>query len=328
MKKVFHFVPSLAIGGVEIGIEKSLPDLKQKFDISIFYVKHPGSLNVGQLPWWRAIKNIFVARPDVVISSLWWSHPLGLLFKLVGIKWVCFIHNAGLTHLIDRIVCKTAILLSDVVAADSEQAVAFVRTIKKNVKSHVIPYIFPLENESIKIKRRKNSFIFVGRNTPQKRIDLIVGFFKYFLENYPAITCRFVISGDIPKEALDLKKSFSERVTLESNLSNNDVLCRLYVSEYFVVLSDYEGFCMAANEAVRAGCFVIYRDVGEIKSYILPNHSYRVMDLVNLNHQFAEVLRKRDEAHLEKVDTEEPKFQGGLKETYVSSFIALMDKLA
>lgn len=328
MKKVFHFVPSMAIGGVEIAIEKSLPELRRKFDISIFYVKCHGSLNVGQLPWWSALRNIFVARPNVVISSLWWAHPLGLLFKLAGVKWVCFIHSTGLTHAFDQLISKAAILLSDVVVADSEQTVTFIHTIKKNVKAHVIPYIFPLEKESVKIKRRKNSFIFVGRSTPLKRIDLIVDFLKYFLVNYPTVTCRFVISGDIPKDVLSLKEFFSERVTVETDLSNHEVFYRLCASEYFLVLSDYEGFCMAANEAVQAGCFIIYRDVGEIKSYVLPKHSYKVVNMDNLFLQFAEVLKKRNDTHPEGVDVEEPKFQGEPEETYVSSFIALIDKLA
>ena len=131
MKKVFYFVPSLNIGGVEIAIEKSLPDLRRKLDISIYYVKRRGSLNVGQVACWRALKNLFVARPDVVITSLWWAHPFGLLFKLVGIRWVCFIHNAGFDHNVERLICAAAIRLADKVAADSDQAAAHVCSIKK-----------------------------------------------------------------------------------------------------------------------------------------------------------------------------------------------------
>ena len=127
MKKVFHFVSSLDIGGVEIAIMKSLPDLRQKIDISVFHVRRHGSLEVGQMPWWGALKNIFVARPHVVITSTWWAHPFGLLFKLVGIRWVCFIHNAGVTHTIDRIVCTSSIRFADKVATDSDQAATFVR---------------------------------------------------------------------------------------------------------------------------------------------------------------------------------------------------------
>jgi len=144
MKKVFHFVPSLNIGGIEVAIEKSLPDLRQKLDISIFYVRRRGSLDVGQMPWWSALKNVFVARPDVIITSLWWAHPLGFLFKLVGIRWVCFIHSSQFAHFVDRLVCTASIRVSDEVAADSDQAAAFVRSIKKKVNAQVIPYIFPL----------------------------------------------------------------------------------------------------------------------------------------------------------------------------------------
>jgi len=324
MKKVFHFVPSLDIGGVEIGIKKSLPELGQKIDISIFYVKRRGSLDVGQMPWWGALKNLFVEKPDVVITSLWWTHPFGLLFKLVGIRWVCFIHNAGFDHNIDRAVCNAAIIFADEVAADSDQTVAYVRSIKKKVNVHVIPYIFTLSQGAIKVERLRNSFIFVGRSAKQKRMDLVVEFFNHLLYNFPSVTCRFVIAGDVPRAVLMLRETFNKRVVVESNLSNSEVLYRLCVSEYFVVLSDFEGYCMAANEAVQAGCFIIYRDVGEIKNYVLPDRSFEVMNLENAYNQFDEVLARRNEIHPMGIERSVSKSRSNSSFTYTSRFLALI----
>ncbi len=325
MKKVFHFVPSLDIGGVEIAIAKSLPELRQKLDISVFYVRRRGSLDVDQMPWWGALKNIFIARPDVVITSLWWAHPLGLLFKLAGIRWVCFVHNAGLTHAIDRLVCTASIWLADDVATDSDQAAAFVRAVKKTVHVHVIPYIFPLPPEAIKVERVRNSFIFVGRNAEQKRLDLVVGFFKHLLTNFPDVTCRFVIAGDVPIAVLDLIELFGKRASVESNLSNSEVLYRLCASEYFILLSDFEGFCMAANEAVHAGCFVVYRDVGEIKNYVLPDLSFKVTNHEKFYDQFDEILAKRNKTH-PIVKSTGPNLQNNYSVTYTSRFIDLILK--
>lgn len=324
-KKVFHFVPSLDIGGVEIAIEKSLPDLRRNIDISIFYVRRRGSLDVGQMPWWGALKNIFLARPDVVVTSLWWAHPFGLLFKLIGIRWVCFIHNAGVTHTIDRIVCTASIRFADTVATDSDQAAAFVRSIKETVNVHVVPYIFPLPQGAIKVERIRNSFIFVGRNTEQKRLDLAVSFFKHLLTNFPGVTCRFVIAGDVPIAVLNLIELFGERVAVESNLSNSEVLYRLCATEYFVVLSDFEGFCMVANEAVQAGCFVIYRDVGEIKNYVLPDLSFKVMNHENFYNQFDELLAKRNEIYQIGTESTGPKLQRNFGAIYTSRFMALIE---
>lgn len=326
MRKVFHFVPSLDIGGVEIAIEKSLPDLRQKIDISIFYVRRRGSLDIGQMPWWGALKNVFVGRPDVVITSLWWAHPLGLLFKLAGIRWVCFIHNAGCTHAIDRLICTASIRFADVIATDSDQTSAFVRSIKPRVKVHVIPYIFPLPQEALTVERIRSSFIFVGRDTEQKRLDLVVGFFKHLLTNFPKVTCRFAIAGDVPTAVSNLIGSFEKRAVVESNLSNNEVLHLLCASEYFVVLSDFEGFCMAANEAVQAGCFVIYRDVGEIKNYVLPDLSFQVMNHENFYNQFDEILTKRNQNHQIGVESAGPKLQGDFDGTYTSRFMDLIKK--
>ncbi len=327
MKKVFHFVPSLDIGGVEIAIKKSLPDLRQKLDISVFYVKCRGSLDVGQMPWWRALRNMFVDRPDVVITSLWWAHPLGFLFKLAGIRWVCFIHNSRFAHFVDRLVCTISIWLSDEVVADSDQAAAFVNSIKKTINVYVIPYIFSLPYGAIKVERIRNTFIYVGRNAKEKRMDLVVGFFKYLLTNFPSVTCRFVIAGDVPMAVLSLIEKFGKRVTVESNSSNSEVFQRLCASEYFVVLSDLEGFCMVAYEAVQAGCFIIYRDVGEIKNYVLPDHSFKfkVTDLENLYNQFNEVLAKRNEINPIGFESTGPKLRSNFNATYTSCFMALIE---
>lgn len=324
MKRVFHFIPSLDIGGVELAIEKSLPDLRQNLDIRIFYVKRRGSLDVGQMPWWWALKNIFVARPDVVITSLWRAHPLGFLFKLVGIRWVCFIHSSRFVHFFDRLVCTASIRFSDEVAADSDQAAALVHSIKKTVNVHLIPFIFPLPQDAIKVERSRNSFIYVGRSTKEKRIDLVADYFKHLLINFPDVTCRFVIAGDVPIAVSNLVETFGKRVITESNLANSEVLYRLCASEYFVVLSDFEGFCMAAYEAVQSGCFVIYRDIGEIKNYVLPDQSFKVMNLENLCVQFDKILAKRNEIHPIGVESAGPKLQSNFSVTYVSRFMALI----
>ncbi len=325
MKKVFHFVPSLDIGGVEIAIKKSLADLRQKLDISIFYVRRPGSLDVGQAPWWCALKNIFFDKPDIVITSLWWAHSFGFLFKLAGVRWICFIHNSRFANTIDRFVCTVSIRFADKVAADSDQAIAFVRSIKKTANVHLIPYIFPLSQCVMKVERIKNTFIYVGRNAKEKRMDLVVNFFKHLLDKFPAVTCRFVIAGDVPLAALNLMKAFGRRVAIESNLSNSEVFNRLFASEYFVVLSDLEGFCMTAYEAVQAGCFIIYRDVGEIKNYVIPGQSFKLMNFDNLYNQFDEVLVKRNKIDLMQVDSIGPKLLNNPGATYTSHFIALVE---
>jgi glycosyltransferase involved in cell wall biosynthesis len=325
MKKAFYFLASLDIGGVEIAIEKSLPDIKQTIDISIFYVRCAGRLDVGQKHWGHSLKNIFVSRPDVVITSLWWAHPIGLLFKLAGIRWVCFIHNAGVTHSIDRIICSASIHLADQVATDSDQSACFVRSIKTTANIHVIPFVFPPPPGVIKIERIRNSFIFVGRNAEQKRIDLVVDFFKHLLANFPNVTCQFVIAGDVPISVFNLKDLFAQRVSVDLNLMNSEVSRRLYASEYFVVLSDFEGFCMAANEAVQAGCFIIYRDVGEIKNYVLPDLSFKVMNQKNFYNQFDEIFKARNEVVPRNIGSVGPKLQGDSSVTYTTSFMALIE---
>lgn len=325
MKKVFHFVPTLDIGGVEVAIKKSLPDLKQRLEISVFYVKWRGGLDVGQSPWWHALKNIFVSRPDIVITSLWWSHPLGLLFKLAGIKWICFIHNSRFKHFVDCFLCSLSVWCADKVAVDSNQSAVFVRSIKKRADVYVVPYVFPLASGQTEIKRIKNTFIYVGRNAKEKRMDLVIDFFQHLLANFPEVRCVFAMANDIPAAVYSLIDNFGERVTTVLGSSNNEVFELLCASEYFVVLSDLEGFCMTAYEAVQAGCFVIYRDVGEIRNYAIADRSFKVVDIDNFYNQFNVVLKKRNENNFTVIESVRPELSNQLSTTYISSFMDLIE---
>lgn len=325
MRKIYHFVPSLDIGGVETAIGKSLPELNEKVDISIFYVRRRGLLDLGQMVWWRAFRNIFFAQPDLIITSLWWAHPFGLLFKLMGVRWVCFIHASVFFHFVDRLVCTAAVQLADQVAADSVKTATFVGSINKAVSAHVVPYIFPFPPGIPNVGRVKDSFIFVGRSSSQKRLDLVVGVFEYLLLKFPHVTCRFVVSGEVPAAVSNLGSCFPNRVFVEVNLSNNEVLSRLFASEYYVLFSDFEGFSMSAYEAVQAGCFVIYRDVGEIKTYVDPEMSLSVVDVERLFEEVEELIDRRSQIAIDPVVAEGSQLASVVPEvTYTSSFLSLV----
>lgn len=323
MRRVFYFVPTLNIGGVEVAIEKSLPELRQSLDIRVFYVITRGARDLGQRPWWTALKNLVVDRPDVVITSLWPAHPLGLLFKLCGVRWVCFIHNVGFTHNTDKVVLTASMKAADEVAVDSAEAGVFVRSIRKSAKTHVIPYVFPFPAHLAGIRKTRSSFIFAGRNKPQKRLDLVAAFFEHVLGTVPEAVCRFVIAGDVPPSVDRVAGGFAGRVEVDANIANDQVLERLSRSEYFVVLSDYEGFCMAAYEAVQAGCFVIYRDVGEIKKYVPRDRSFVVRDLNTFHDEFDGVLEERNRKTDSPADGALPTTPD-CRGSYTASFLALM----
>jgi glycosyltransferase involved in cell wall biosynthesis len=325
VRKVFYFVPSLAIGGVEVGIEKALPALRRSLDIQIFCVKTRGVRALGHNPWWAALKDLVVAPPDVVITSLWPAHPLGLLFKLRGVRWVCFIHSVGFVHAMDRWSVTASMNLADEVAVDSAEVGVFVRSIKKSAKVHVIPYIFPFPAHLAGIRKTRNSFIFVGRSNAQKRLDLVVTFFEHVLTKIPEAVCRFVIAGDIPPNVNRVAEASAGRVEVEANITNGQVLERLSRSEYFVVLSDYEGFCMAAYEAVQAGCFVIYRDVGEIKNYVSRDRSFLVRDPDTFHEQFDRVLEERNRGTGFSAQGNIPAAPDH-GESYTANFLALMQE--
>ena len=119
--RVAHIVPSLDIGGVEIGILKSRIALQDKLDYRVFFVKKEGSLTVTQLSVFRLLFEILKGswKPDVVITSLWWSHPFGWLLRSRNRTWIAFFHSAAYAHSIDRIIQKWAWRNADKCIVDS-----------------------------------------------------------------------------------------------------------------------------------------------------------------------------------------------------------------
>ena len=316
---------SFDIGGVEVAVEKSLPELQRELDIQVFYVRRHGVLELGQNPWWESLRCLCINRPDVVITSLWSAHLFGFIFKLFGVKWVCFIHNAGVTHFIDNIICKFSILLSDAVAVDSHRTRDFVISVKRSVRVHVIPYIFRTNESNLPHPKILDSFIFVGRNSQQKRLDIVAKFLRYVLTHLENSSCQLIISGVVPAYAEELVTDFPHRTVIKNNLRNEDVINQLVCSENFVVLSDYEGFCMAAYEAVQARCNIIYRDVGEISSYVNQEQSFLVRDISNFHDEFLEWYSKKDSVR----DNNNAKYSSRPNDanTYVMRYLELIKSI-
>ena len=280
-KKVFYFLPDMDVGGVQVALSRALPQLRQEFDLSVFFVKKPGSMDVGQKPWWAAFACFFELRlPRCVVTSLWMSLFFGLFFKLLGAKWVAFVHSARFHHRRDAFFHKLLLGWADVVAVDSQATAAFVWSfMPPSTRVELVPFKFPRVRDpaqgEVPVKKLR-SFVCVGRNDPVKRFDLLATYADRILGKWQDAHFWFVVSGEPLPILQNLELKYLGRAHVLYNVPHQQVQDVLDKSHFYVILSDFEGFSMSTYEAVQANCFVIYRDVGEISSYVLPTLSCSV----------------------------------------------------
>src|SRR3989344_2160343 len=140
---IAHIVPAMDIGGVEIGITRSFVEINRQFAYEVYYVRRKGSLEVGQQSVLRLLKKVLLGdnKPDIILTSLWWSHLFGWLIRSRNRQWVAFFHSAGFFHKVDSIVCRWAWRRADKCLVDSMATHnAISRSLRK--PDAVIPYIF------------------------------------------------------------------------------------------------------------------------------------------------------------------------------------------
>ncbi len=279
--KIAHIVPSMNYGGVEVAISKSLPYLKKKFDYKIYTVKNKGILQSEQKNFIHLFKDIIRKKwfPDLIITSLWWSHLIGIILKLIGFKWATFYHSSKSNHIINYLITLLSINIADIILADSNATKKYLKKFtKKNIE--IIPFVFLSKKEKlVSLNKRKFDFIFVGRVSKEKRIDLLLRLTKELYKKSPEKKFCFIFSG---KNRVDYIKKNNVHIEIKYNLQNNKVLSYMKHSKFYIHLADREGMSMTTIESIQSGCIPIVRPVGEIKNYIKKDSSI-IINKINQN---------------------------------------------
>jgi glycosyltransferase involved in cell wall biosynthesis len=269
---VIHVVPAMKIGGVEVGIFKSYNIINRYFKYEIINIRRISFLDIPSIGMSGLILKLFNNKtvPDVVVTSLWPSHMIGFTIgKLFGLKWIAFIHSANVYGPFKELFIKMAIKYSDYVLCDSESTKFSKCRNRKNDVS-VCPYVFPRQHPVSNIISRQYDFIFVGRLSKVKRLDLVLK----FIEEYNAVNSDslslFIIAGD--KDEIETYRSqIHERncgITVMNNVDPMDVGRYYNMSKFYILFSDAEGFSMSTVEAMQYGCIPVVRQVGELKNYL------------------------------------------------------------
>ena len=125
----------------------------------------------------------------------------------------------------------------------------------------------------------KFDFIFVGRLTEEKGVDLLLQAMKLLLKDKPQSTC--LIIGDGPKrrflENLVTTLGIESNITFLGRIGNHDeVIAHMKSSKVFVIPSRREGFAIAAVEANACGIPIVTIDhpMNALKDYIVSDNGF------------------------------------------------------
>lgn len=288
MRKIAHILPSMAIGGVEVAAQRSHAALNAEVDYKVFYVRRKGALQCGQEPVWKLFRYWLRGHwcPDVVITSLWWSHPLGWLLQASGASWAAFFHSSGYAHLVDRLVLQWAWKHAEFRLVDSIATETVMRS-ASNQSALLVPYVFPTHGPVIAWESRDIDFIWTGRAATVKRVDLLVRFLGLAESYLPKGRAVIAIAGQVPADLAEFARTSRWDIDIRQDLPNADVLSALGRTRFYLLFSDHEGMSMSTVEAVQAGCVAVVRRVGEIASYLdesacisIPDDSAETLGLV------------------------------------------------
>ena len=197
--KVAHIVPAMVYGGVETAILKTFKSLNEDLLYEIYYVKFKGELDVSQ----KHIISLFFKiiskriKYDVVVTSLWWSHLFGPLISIFGIKWISFIHSTGTASFMDKFIHSFVIKYCSNLIFDSDTTKDHFICNYTKTKKFVVPYVFEKTHSYNSINLNPPlSFCWIGRNSAEKRLDLLVNLIKIFEVKNFDYNCAICIAGE------------------------------------------------------------------------------------------------------------------------------------
>ena len=204
------------------------------------------------------------------MTSLWWAHPFGAFLKIFGLKWISFFHSSQHSHIIDLFVSKITNKFSNYNFFDSRATLKFHSNNNSLKKNYVIPYLFKNETK-IKIVKKDIDFIFVGRNHPIKRLDLVNYLIKILSLKIKKANFVCIVAGNTYNPFNKLISSTDLEV--KYNIQNSEVLNYLKRSKFYIQLSEYEGMSMTTIEAIQNSALTIIRPVGELKNILNNSNS-------------------------------------------------------
>jgi alpha-1,3-mannosyltransferase len=194
----------------------------------------------------------------------------------------------------------------DVIMADSRNDEKLFSQISKNVV--LMPLGADLEKYS-KIKRKPQNrvMVFIGRMSPNKRIDRLIEAVSE-LKKRRKLYRLYVVGPDWTGEQKKLEelartKNVEKNVTFLGEVSEKKKLDILAKAEFFVSASQYEGFGISAIEAIAAGIPVILNNIQSFTDFVEDGKNGFIVDF-NKPEEVAIKIEKIEKQDLARISEE------------------------
>lgn len=286
MKNTIHIIDSLRVGGVEVGVLNLIFHNK---DYTVLAVNGASKELLSSIPneykqnliicnnILHAIITLMKLKPKIIVSSLWRAHFTSLIFKLIKrkTKRVHFTHNARFAHVFDTFISKSSIKHADTIFNDSEKSSSWIEKYNiKKVPSSVIPMNISFSSEKRAFIPNDLSFVYAGRLSKVKRLDLAIYFINELVKNN--LKATFHIFGPDSGELKNLIKLIAELnlqniVFIKPALSPFIIEKKLREYNFYLQTSEAEGMAISVFQAIKNGLLPLVTPVGEISEYTQQN---------------------------------------------------------
>lgn len=291
VRKVFHLIPSLQIGGAETIVLNYLrsQELRKGYFVVVFrdmdmsllkLLNHSQRRRVifmrggySGLLSCRLIAFLIRHRASVIVTSMWPS-AMALMVASCFARFsrhIAFTHRSTSAHLLDFIVRRWQIRHAVLTLADSEKSASWARKQSSGVRVAVLPAVFGSGiaggGRTIGAPIR---LCFIGRIAPVKNLTAILNFFVMLNRKCPEATLDIFgpDGGDLAAvRARVEREALNSVVRYMGVLSPVEVQDRVRDYDFMLLLSHTEGMAMSVVEAMRMGVVPIVGLIGGPSDY-------------------------------------------------------------
>jgi alpha-1,3-mannosyltransferase len=196
--------------------------------------------------------------------------------------------------------CRLTMKFIDKVIAHSKNDEKLFSEISKPV---LIPYSINFDDFSAKKVGDKNTFLYVGRLSKNKRVDRLLEVASYLKKRIPDFRLYIVGDGNerpmLEKKCKDL--DLTKNVQFVGEKTGKPLLEYYFRSRIFLSASEYEGFGISVIEAMASGCVAIVNDITAFRNIIADSENGFIIDYSNPKEAAEMVLKICDKKNLSEI---------------------------
>jgi len=237
--------------------------------------------------WFKTCRVLREYKPDIVLSHLFFSNViLRVLKPFFGYKVIIYEHNTYTKK------TKWQILADKILSYFTYKIIAVSETVKrftveqekinlnkfavipdsinyKSIQSSIENYDKDELKQKLGFKKEDKLVINAAKLYRQKNHPLLIDSFAEFSKQNSGY--KLIILGDGPQ--LDPLNKYIKSLNLEEGVfllgRQKNVFDYMFISEFFVLTSEIEGFCLACIEAMAIGLPVVSTNVAGPDQYIV-----------------------------------------------------------